>query len=496
MIITTTGTAATFTIVGLRAQDNNDLVLTHPTTIDLSENYDSDDLSNVSSVIQAGIDAGEITVTSISGFPILDVEAIPEDIANLSTVAISGDYNDLENLPDLSALSSLVEDSLFNENPIQVTNWDTAMEPGVYFGNGGTANRPPGFNGFERGFVFLASRTGASVYIQQVFDGATGALASRRFNTGPGTWSAWSVYTDQSGVQSLIDLHANLTNNPHSVNASQIGLGNVDNTSDADKPVSNAQQTALDAAVTLLQAEQANQNTSIQENENSIVAIENEQETQNTNISDNGSAIAQEILDRQAADQAHVDAANPHPQYALIEPQRLVRFPEPSAANAGARFTPVVNAAGTDYEFFREFVDFARRDTPLAHQSSAVFQEYLTLNTNVPVAGDYELTVSYRWSMNTAGSNFLAHILFDGNFIFPLHIEPADSAGIGQNVPNSTGGITNTGTDQFQRVSHEDILPLSAGLKSFRLEFRGQFANAEPTIYAALIKLKRIRRDV
>ena len=34
--------------------------------------------------------------------------------------------------------------------------------------------------------------------------------------------------------------------NPHNVSASDVGLGNVDNTSDANKPVSNAMQTALD----------------------------------------------------------------------------------------------------------------------------------------------------------------------------------------------------------------------------------------------------------
>lgn len=37
--------------------------------------------------------------------------------------------------------------------------------------------------------------------------------------------------------------------NPHRVTAAQVGLGNVDNTSDADKPVSAAQQTALDGKV-------------------------------------------------------------------------------------------------------------------------------------------------------------------------------------------------------------------------------------------------------
>ena len=50
------------------------------------------------------------------------------------------------------------------------------------------------------------------------------------------------------GAASDADLtaHTGDTSNPHSVTAAQVGLGNVDNTSDADKPVSTAQQTALD----------------------------------------------------------------------------------------------------------------------------------------------------------------------------------------------------------------------------------------------------------
>ncbi len=43
-----------------------------------------------------------------------------------------------------------------------------------------------------------------------------------------------------------IDSHIVNTSNPHSVTAAQVGLGNVDNTSDVDKPVSTAQQAALD----------------------------------------------------------------------------------------------------------------------------------------------------------------------------------------------------------------------------------------------------------
>ncbi|WP_156505623.1 hypothetical protein [Sulfitobacter sp. HI0054] len=61
---------------------------------------------------------------------------------------------------------------------------------------------------------------------------------------------------DPSALQAIIDdldaqeeaftLHVNNSANPHGVTKVQIGLGNADNTSDADKPVSNAQQQAID----------------------------------------------------------------------------------------------------------------------------------------------------------------------------------------------------------------------------------------------------------
>lgn len=51
------------------------------------------------------------------------------------------------------------------------------------------------------------------------------------------------------GVDDKIDVHIADKANPHEVTASQVGLGSCDNTSDADKPVSTAQQTALDGKV-------------------------------------------------------------------------------------------------------------------------------------------------------------------------------------------------------------------------------------------------------
>ena len=48
---------------------------------------------------------------------------------------------------------------------------------------------------------------------------------------------------------SNIQNHISSTNNPHSVTKSQVGLGNVDNTSDANKPLSNAEVNALGGKV-------------------------------------------------------------------------------------------------------------------------------------------------------------------------------------------------------------------------------------------------------
>ena len=47
-------------------------------------------------------------------------------------------------------------------------------------------------------------------------------------------------------IQDNLSTHISDTSNPHSVTRAQVGLGNVDNTADLDKPISTATQTALD----------------------------------------------------------------------------------------------------------------------------------------------------------------------------------------------------------------------------------------------------------
>lgn len=60
-------------------------------------------------------------------------------------------------------------------------------------------------------------------------------------------FGAISVAIASKTDTSALTAHTVDTANPHSVTKTQVGLGNVDNTSDANKPVSTATQTALNA---------------------------------------------------------------------------------------------------------------------------------------------------------------------------------------------------------------------------------------------------------
>lgn len=92
----------------------------------------------------------------------------------------------------------------------------------------------PGYQFRWTGTVF--SQTGASSLI-------IGEVAGTAFDGARGK-------TVETGLQT----HKNDKDNPHEVTKTQVGLGKVDNTSDAEKPVSTAQAAAIAAAVEALDA--------------------------------------------------------------------------------------------------------------------------------------------------------------------------------------------------------------------------------------------------
>lgn len=65
---------------------------------------------------------------------------------------------------------------------------------------------------------------------------------------------------EDSAIRGELAAHTGRTDNPHGVTKAQVGLGNVDNTSDVDKPVSNAVQAALDEVQNCIDTHKSDKN--------------------------------------------------------------------------------------------------------------------------------------------------------------------------------------------------------------------------------------------
>ena len=93
--------------------------------------------------------------------------------------------------------------------------------------------------------------------------------------------TADTAYAGDKGKETTdkVNSHISDFNNPHKVTAEQVGLGNVDNTSDINKPVSTAQQEALDAVKTELEEKINNSGSDLQGNidkiDERVINIEN-----------------------------------------------------------------------------------------------------------------------------------------------------------------------------------------------------------------------------
>lgn len=91
--------------------------------------------------------------------------------------------------------------------------------------------------------------------IDQISNGESGSSAREKINEAIKSVESDSTLTGDGTVSSPMGVtpgtyadasHVSDTSNPHSVTASQVGLGNVDDTADLDKPISTATQAALD----------------------------------------------------------------------------------------------------------------------------------------------------------------------------------------------------------------------------------------------------------
>lgn len=148
--------------------------------------------------------------------------------ADLATVATSGSYNDLSNKPTISTTLAGLTGDVSISSPAQGqhlvydgSKWkNTASAETVAWGD-------------------ITGTLSEQSDLQTALNAKQGALTTTQLNAANSGITSTKV--------SSYDTHIANKSNPHGVTATQIGLGNVNNTSDLNKPISTATQTALNA---------------------------------------------------------------------------------------------------------------------------------------------------------------------------------------------------------------------------------------------------------
>jgi len=139
------------------------------------------------------------------------------------------------------------------ETPAQLDARDTANRDRANHTGTQLASTISDFTEASQDAVGSAITAGVQDGVSVVYDDVNNKIDVTNLDKGSDAVTAHELESDphpqyETAVeaQAKVDAHANLTNNPHAVTKAQVGLGNVDNTSDLDKPISTATQTALD----------------------------------------------------------------------------------------------------------------------------------------------------------------------------------------------------------------------------------------------------------
>ena len=125
---------------------------------------------------------------------------------------------------------------------IRVESFDFAEEMVIDFDEG-YGNVIKAAAGSQMTVQLLCADPDASATI---YNGMTVFTALQRRVDGDAVASDTKTFEE---LEAISDAHISNKNNPHEVTKAQVGLGNCDNTSDLDKPISTATQTALDGKV-------------------------------------------------------------------------------------------------------------------------------------------------------------------------------------------------------------------------------------------------------
>jgi hypothetical protein len=264
------------------------------------------------------------------------------------------------------------------------------------------------------------------------------------------TASVKSDYLDT--VSNTINGHIANLSNPHSVTKTQVGLGSVDNTSDANKPVSTAQQAAINNAIS---------------NHNNASDPHSQYQT------------APEVIN---IVNAHANLTN-NPHGVTKSQVGLGSVPNVDArqrsTHTGTQLANTISDFDQALAAYMDRFDYSE-NTPYSHTSSS-WDWYFIVNPVAAHTKTYKVTVSYIWSHDHIGSDFMSSLLVNNIRYDLTRQEPQDS----------NGNIDGFGTDQSHVNSYTLFIPLTAGSNTFRFDFRSSQNGRRAGIRKATIQIER-----
>ena len=181
-------------------------------------------------------------------------------ITSTGVAQITTNKNDITTINEKIPSQATINNKLADKNFV---NSSIATNTANFIGTFNSVEELEAYSGTvtnnDYAFVISEDSVGNTVYNRYKYTTAT-TPASWQFeyalNNSSFTADQWAAINSGATTTNIGQIATNTTtisghiankNNPHEVTKVQVGLGNVDNTSDADKPVSTAAQTALDA---------------------------------------------------------------------------------------------------------------------------------------------------------------------------------------------------------------------------------------------------------
>ncbi len=255
--------------------------------------------------------------------------------------------------------------------------------------------------------------------------------------------------------------HATNYSNPHNVTKAQVGLSEVDNTSDANKPVSEAQQAALD-----LKADK--QDTYTKSEVDGFIAIEKERiETVEKNLN---SAIQEEASLRQAQDEALSNSLTNEANARKEEDSKL---------------TTAINTVKSDLN--NEVIRATTQENTLSNTISGINTRVVTIENKIPEQASATNKLADKAFVNssiqTAASNFRGSWKTYADIPTDANLYPADYLGI--RTPSSNDYLIvrdacDYDDDSNKNKLNTNVISLNVDItpdENFVVDFRAVYLN-------------------